>query len=351
LLDFTLQLGAISFGTLECFRFFSSHRVPASMYSLDFRKLALSILKREGSYRRAAAICNVSASTLHRWATRGIENKNGSKGRPVKLSNIVKVALQRFLEANPVTTLRRMQSFLKSNACVGQPRIGMFALRSLLKRMHVSRKRTAKRTGDNKAGSLARQVYTHTFTDNVRDCLLTQSEHKPVVSLDECYFSEKVLPLYGYSAVGKPCTVTSPKSSWRQRSLLLAVASDGSMYHRLFDGSIDAVRFRDFVHEMPYPREARLLLDNAATHKTTAVRNEFEAKGYHPHFTPPYSPQYNPVENVFSKVKASFRAAWPWIDGVDAAVSSAVRSVTAADVTATFRHLLNLLLETTNLTH
>ena len=55
-------------------------------------------------------------------------------------------------------------------------------------------------------------------------------------SVDECYFSEKVLPLYGYSPIGQKCKVTSPATSWKKQSLLLAVASDGSRHSQIIQG-------------------------------------------------------------------------------------------------------------------
>jgi len=80
-------------------------------------------------------------------------------------------------------------------------------------------------------------------------------------------------------------------------------------------------------------------MDNASIHKPWTP---FVAKGFKKLYAPPYSPDHNcPVENAFSKIKAAFRAAWPWDagTGVDAAVRCAAEGLTAADIIASFRNL------------
>ena len=166
------------------------------------------------------------------------------------------------------------------------------------------------------------------------------SDKHLVVSIDECYFSEKVLPLYGYSPIGQKCKVTSPATSWKKRSLLLAVASDGSRHSQIIQGSVNKAIFFDFVMALPYPLRTTIILDNVAFHKS---QTPFVAKGYRTVFSPPYSPDHNgPVENAFSCIKQSFRSMWPWDKGVDTCIANAVELLSTQGVRSSFRHLRNL---------
>jgi hypothetical protein len=167
----------------------------------------------------------------------------------------------------------------------------------------------------------------------------TLSDPQSLVScIDECYFSERVLPLYGYSKVGTKCVVRGPGGGWKKRSLLLSVRSDGQMDYVIYDGSINGQRFHDFIRKLPYPDGTTIVMDNISFHKS---QSSFQQKGYVPIYIPPYSPDFNgPVENSFSKIKAAFRSMWPWnSQGVDACIHTAVRTLSPADIVASFQRL------------
>ena len=114
-------------------------------YSLDARRLALRILSQTGSYYIAAKLCNISSSTLHRWAsnTSHIIKKQCRKRR--KLTDDVLCRIRQILrDSNGVTTITRIQQYLqRQHVRLCRPTISD-ALRSLC---GVSRKRTSKRFG------------------------------------------------------------------------------------------------------------------------------------------------------------------------------------------------------------
>lgn len=174
---------------------------------------------------------------------------------------------------------------------------------------------------------------------------LSDPRHR-VCCVDECYFSERVLPLYGYSSVGTKCVVRAPTGGWKKRSLLLSVSSAGERVHAVYDGSVNGQRFADFVCALPYPSDSTtVVLDNVAFHKNS---EPFKQKGFAQLFIPPYSPDFNgPVENSFSKIKNHFRRMWPWqqSDGtldVDACIEASVGYLTDNDIRASFKRLRRL---------
>jgi hypothetical protein len=143
-----------------------------------------------------------------------------------------------------------------------------------------------------------------------------------VVSLDECYFSEKVMPLYGYSTVGECCKVRNKRGGRTKRSLILGIGSDGSCVHQVVLGSVKRTTFEAFVLSLTYPPGTVLLMDNCTVHKK--LETAFSTKGYLALFLSPYSPSFQPVELAFSKVKGIYRRMWPWGAGVDSAVVKSV---------------------------
>lgn len=302
------------------------------MYSRDFRKLALRILREKGTYRKAAATCKVSLSTLHRWSTQGIDPGGRRPGRPRRLSEQAAELLQSFLCSHPVTTVHQMRRHLLLDHGL---KLGRHAVRAALRNLHVSRKRTAKRNSSNTADPGSERAVA--FRNELLAALRTQGAI--VVSLDECYFSEKTLPLYGYSAVGRPCVVRSPTPSWKQRSLLMGIGSDGSKEFLIVHGSIHGSRFQEFIQKLPYPPGSTLLMDNASIHKGPRLQAVLKTKGYLALYTPPYSPEYNPIENVFSAIKGRFRNEWPWVSGVDAGIARQVQETSPEAIGNTFRHL------------
>jgi hypothetical protein len=155
-----------------------------------------------------------------------------------------------------------------------------------------------------------------------------------VVSLDECSFSEKAQPMYGYSHAGVRCTLRMRQGSWKQRSLVMAISSDGDYAYSIKDGSYN--RFGEFVLSLPYPPETVCVMDNCRIHK--GLDDVFAAKGYIPMFLSPYSPQFQPVELAFSKMKNHFRSLWPWPDGVNLSVRQSVETLKPSDILGFFRH-------------
>ena len=130
------------------------------------------------------------------------------------------------------------------------------------------------------------------------------------VSVDECGFSEKCTPLYGYSKKGVRCTMRMKKGNWKHHSLIHAIASDGTEFHQIKEGSVTKSHFADYVLDLPFPPDTIILLDNCSIHK--GLDEVFTAKGFIPLFLPPYCPKFQPVELSFSKIKNCFRSLWPW---------------------------------------
>jgi hypothetical protein len=96
-------------------------------------------------------------------------------------------------------------------------------------------------------------------------------------SVDECYFSEKIVPLYVYCKRGQKVSPKSPIKSWKQHTLLLAISNDGDIRSEVFLGTCKRIRFESFVRTLP----GDFICDNASIHKGLEMTNLS--------FVPPYS--------------------------------------------------------------
>lgn len=306
------------------------------MYSTDFRVLALRWFSKARSYWQAARDIGISSSTLHRWVAEGPPFLRNAPATAKKLQATHRnAALDRAIQTELTrcagsTTLWRLQSCLQKAHGVSS---STKAIARAVKRLGFARKRVSGRFSGTAAPERVSQFCEDFQRYKEAGCL--------IVSTDESYFSEKVIPHYGYSRTGVKCTIRAP-SSWKQRSLLSAVASDGTSCHHVQMGTVNQKVFSRFILSLPYPPGTVVMLDNASIHKAAMP---FVAKGYRALFTPPYSPWFNPVEGVFSVAKTAFRAMWPWQSGVDACIRAAVDGVAPACILGNFRHVQKLTLE------
>lgn len=303
------------------------------MYSMDFRRLALRLLKSR-SFRAVARLLSVSTSTLHRWQRFGIEARTPRKRRR-KLTDAVVSAIREYVADHPCTTLSRLQHHL--NADLGT-RLCIRSVSTAVKLSGLSRKRVSLRWGGARRPEYRGDV-VQAFCSSALESLGDDRKDRVVLSLDECYFSERVTPLHGYSQRGSKCPIDHQATSWKQRSLILAIANDGSWHAEVVQGAVNKQTFAQFVLGLPYQKGSTIILDNVAFHHS---RLPFVAKGYRPLYTPPYSPEFNPVENAFSKIKGAFRGSWPWRAGVDAALASCVGDLEAGELRNMFGSLHKL---------
>jgi hypothetical protein len=118
---------------------------------------------------------------------------------------------------------------------------------------------------------LSTKVLGHVTADKILDFKHRYAAAVPpgttVLSLDECSFSERAQPLYGYSKIGEPCKLRLAKGGWTQHSVILGISSDGDSFNCIKTGSFNRESFGEFVLSMPYPPGTVILLDNCKIHK------------------------------------------------------------------------------------
>jgi transposase len=85
------------------------------------------------------------------------------------------------------------------------------------------------------------------------------------------------------------------------------------MLSRVFQGSIDAILFADFIDQLlrhcgrwPKPKSV-LVMDNTSFHHSDPIAEICADIGVKLVYLPPYSPDLNSIEEFFSEFKAFIR--------------------------------------------
>ena len=322
----------------RCFFFVSFNTEHDMTYSRDFRLLAVRLYKQFGTYRRVSGLLNVSVSTVHRWTTKGVDGAEAPRRRPprVVLQEIEQCILAH-IERYPFSTIRDVAAGVLAEKKV---RLGFKTLSKCMKRLGISRKKayhkTPVPTDDHKEKAFKAQMRDVSATHDVK-----------IASIDECYFSEKVLPNFGYCLRGRRLQPCTRKGSWKKRSLLLSVHNDGTFKYKIVRGSIDTTSFSEFVTQLRQKTPSlSMMLDNVSFHHSACRQLNLVDRCV---FTPPYRPEFNPVEYCFSKIKSRFRKDWAHacmegtrVDTFDQCLERAINSLQPEDIVGCFDHVSKL---------
>jgi transposase len=148
---------------------------------------------------------------------------------------------------------------------------------------------------------------------------------------------------YGWAPRTERCHGAVPRNYGHNLTLLASLSLDGIEAPMLLEGAVDSLAFEGYVEQglVPTLRSGELvILDNLSVHKRPAIRALIEAAGCRVLFLPSYSPDMNPIELAFSKIKAYLRRVEKRTqEALEAAITSAIDLITAADARGYFHHM------------
>jgi transposase len=265
---------------------------------------------------------NISISTLSTWMNEGIISRK-RKFKPLKLTNLIKQFIQQFLEKEPFTTITSICIELFKTL---KQKVSEKSISKVIKQLDFSKKKAyhfCNRKDPAKA---------ETFRNKLRE-----KKETKLYSLDECYFSEKVLCNYGYSKKGKRLSTSLMCNNYKKKSLLLAICNDGTCVYKVYDKSVNKEKFQDFLMLLQPNDNSSIILDNVSFHRSLKKDNFI--------FTPPYEPDYNPVELCFSKIKNNFRKLNSRHDrkDVETLIHQSISLVSNLNIQNYFKHVLNMI--------
>lgn len=265
---------------------------------------------------------NIGRTTLWRWKTHGIHPRK-----------------RVFIQPKINAWKELVMSYIKHNACLTQYKIkrllatehnvvlSLKAIRKIFKLNSFSRKRVKRKGTSNIDLEPRTRSFCHCFDEYV-----TQS--RCMVSIDECGFSEKDVPIYGYSKKGED-VVISTKGGWKHISLLMAIFNNNTEpKYFIKAGSINQNDFNTFVKSLNLKNKNVIILDNAAIHKAADEHTKGELM-----FIPPYSPQFNPIELIFHTVKTNVRKQWMENKNTITKIKAAVSLIPTSEILSSFTHV------------
>jgi hypothetical protein len=242
------------------------------MHPLGLRFIVLRAHENNFSFREISKKENVSIGTVHTWCKEGYE---GYKRREKEGTNAKKKIPRRKRKLND-TVILKISDFIKQvHNCLTikhiqiETGLSRKTATSALRLLNLTRKRAGPPLGGNP---------TQEQVDNHCDNMLKRKESRLLWSVDECYFSEKIVPLHCYCEPGKRVRARSSLRSWKHHTLLLAMSNRGHAKYQIFEGGCNRVLFEPFVKTLP----GDIICDNASIHKGFEMKNRY--------FVPPYSP-------------------------------------------------------------
>lgn len=160
--------------------------------------------------------------------------------------------------------------------------------------------------------------------------------------VDECGVATDLARRYGRAAGGARAPGAVPYGRWERLTIFGGLSLAGLTACMTLEGAADTGAVVAFTAQVLVPtlRPGQVVvMDNLSPHKAPRVRALIEAAGCRLLFLPPYSPDFNPIEPAWSKLKALLRGVGArTLRALDAALTTLVDAITAADAQAYFRH-------------
>lgn len=162
------------------------------------------------------------------------------------------------------------------------------------------------------------------------------------VFIDESGVNTNMSRRYARSLQGSRACDAIPLNRGKTTTIISSVRLDGTTVSMLMDGSMNGVKFKDYVgnHLAPHLRKGDVVvMDNLPCHKVAGIRETIEGVGAYLTYLPLYSPDLNPIEEMWSKIKAylcKVKARSP--DRLLPEISNAFRLVRPDDIRGWFCH-------------
>jgi len=160
--------------------------------------------------------------------------------------------------------------------------------------------------------------------------------------LDESGVTTQMTRLWGRAVRGERIAEATPQGHWKVLTTLGAMSLRGIEAAMTIESPTDGEVFLAYVEQVLGPKLKPgdvVIMDNLSAHKVRGVRQRIEACGAEVLYLPPYSPDLNPIEKAWFKLKQFLRAAKArTAEALDQAVTEALKTITADNAAAWFRH-------------
>lgn len=163
-----------------------------------------------------------------------------------------------------------------------------------------------------------------------------------VLFIDESGTQTTMTPRYSRAPRGQRAVGSVPRNHGTDTTLVAALAHDGIGAAMTLEGAMDGDAFVAYLDAVLVPTLVAgqiVVLDNLSVHKDARVGPLIAGAGCTLVYLPAYSPDLTPIEQAFSKIKAYLRRVGARTRaGLEAAITAALATVTAADAKGWFIH-------------
>jgi len=171
---------------------------------------------------------------------------------------------------------------------------------------------------------------------------VTVLDPRRFVVIDESGTNIAMTPRYARAPRGQRAYGSVPRNHGKNITLFAALSPDGLGAVMTLDGAADSIAFEAYVRTFLAPTLIPgqiVILDNLSSHKSHAVHQLVAQRGCTLLFLPPYSPDFSPIEMAFAKIKGQLRRIGARTrEALEAAIGTAIDTVTSADAIGYFRH-------------
>jgi transposase len=265
-------------------------------YCIEKRKTVLMVYNYYNSMRKVSKICKVSIASISRWLKDITIKKRLRKN--LKLNDFIIEHIKNLITITPFITIYEIVNSIYEFTSI---KVSKQLVHNVIKKtLKYSWKRIRKR-----GVSKSKETLTSAFKIKINKII----ENKSLIfSFDESGFDHKVLPIYGYSSIGKQCLLDYIPSNDRQRyNLLMLIGNDGSCFYKLYKENVTKQIFQSFINGLDLPINCKIVMDNASIHKGKEwIETLQNNKKIEIVYIPPYSPEMNPIELVFGIIKNKY---------------------------------------------
>jgi transposase len=289
-------------------------RTPYKKYSQDLKERFVSYIKSSPatSIASAARTFGIPISTAHfllkRLEERGTLDsfKRGGARQRVMTPDAI-IALSRFVDENPASTLHQLRDRLHSSKGILTTTQTISKVLTEKIKYTVKLLRAMPLSRNCPATIQSRKEYALHFLSNA------PADRRQILWIDECGFNLHIRRKFGRAKIGMRASVTVANNRGTNISVSAAMNEEGLLYEQLRPGAYNAESFHTFLQNLFQLLSTRgqnncwLVMDNVKFHHCDVVVNCARSHGHEIIFLPPYSPMLNPIESLFSKWKILIR--------------------------------------------
>lgn len=274
-------------------------------YALDIVNLAIAYLSQQIRKVKIAELLKVSRQTIHDWSIK--YNMNIINNEPIINNQLTENKIHKNTKIN--NYFNDIKSFVQNNeGCVLNDiylhinkGISKSSICNALKKLSITRKKINNHIVCKDIDKIIKE--RQTFATNMN------FDMNEAIYLDESSFCIDLHNTYGYSFKGKEINkLIRHKHNKLRYTLLAAISNKQIVSYKIFDGSVNANKYLEFIEENNCAFKNKILIqDNARIHHAKIVKEYALKENILLKFNPAYTPEFNPIELLFNKCKIEFR--------------------------------------------